>query len=71
MSGNQPAFPCPVGQGTIFSGMNLRDYFAAAAMQAGLIRWLDQGNDGFDVQVKVAATLSYVIADAMIAERAL
>jgi hypothetical protein len=52
---------------TFDSGMTLRDYFAAKAMQALIPIYAndtDRGGTGFNVTEK-----SYSIADAMIAER--
>lgn len=57
------------------SGMSLRDYFAAKAMQATLsnesanerLKWIceTEGNDPFDI----AARGAYMMADAMLAAR--
>ena len=48
-------------------GMTLRDYFAAKAMQSGLVV---VGNQGFrDGHIKGIAKTSYEIADAMLAAR--
>lgn len=64
-----PAFPrqdlyghdgCAIAQG--FTGMSLRDYFAAKAMQAQIARY----GDG---SIERIAVDSYTIADAMLAAR--
>lgn len=59
-TGNSPAFPCQDNQKQIWTGMNLRDYFALEAMH-GL---LESGHK----YTKVAET-AYKIADAMLDER--
>lgn len=50
---------------------NLRDYFAAHAMQSIIINSVEHGNGSFDVTVahQDLAELSYAIADAMLKER--
>ncbi|MGG7120752.1 hypothetical protein, partial [Klebsiella aerogenes] len=70
-----PAFPCSASEGCGSSidgsGMTLRDYFAAKAMQAfitgamsdGTPLRIEQGDDS------TAAKAAYIIADAMIKER--
>jgi hypothetical protein len=75
---NEPAFP---RQHTVADandpafkmghpGMDLRDYFAAKAMQ-GLIQWAKyQNNEEGGQYVICLATDSYEIADAMLKERA-
>ena len=55
------AFPNVTGE----KGMDLRDYFAAKAMQAYMSRQLI---DGFDEDV--IAEMSYKVADAMLKARA-
>lgn len=61
-----PAFPLPeaahpgANPPDVPKGMTLRDYFAAKAMQAFIVR---HGPDGY------TATNSYVLADDMLAER--
>lgn len=59
-----PAFPLPGIPGVMQEspGMSLRDYFAAQALSAGIIKY------GFDGSPKVAE-LAYEYADAMIKER--
>lgn len=56
------------------SGMSLRDYFAAKAMQAGLanasLPGLVEGDPEMLAVLNKAATAFYLIADAMVAARA-
>ena len=54
-----PAFPVHDDPET-FTGMELRDYFAAKAMQAILAR---------DLPTEFVAEYAYEMADAMVAER--
>lgn len=63
--GGGPAFPTMTDGGYAFGGMTLRDYFAAKAM-AGLLA------HGFpdDAYREILANRSYLMADAMLAERA-
>lgn len=70
-----PAFPCveykqPAGVGvsvmTIVGGMDLRDYFAAKAMQAAATN--PKGADGFTFEQR--AQWAYQQADAMLKARA-
>lgn len=57
-----PAFPVvPPSESVFFSGMSLRDYFAAAAMQ-GLLANASEVNDEL-------AAEAFMAADAMIAAR--
>lgn len=57
------AFPSIDGEGTVFFGMSLRDYFAGQAL-AGM------QTDGFTTPLMPSiAKRAYVIADAMLAER--
>lgn len=56
-------------------GMTLRDYFAAKAMQGYLANsWqsqqLDETGDSSREQMAIVAEISYVMADAMLLERA-
>lgn len=67
MVNEKKAFPNVTGQ----TGMDLRDYFAAKAMQ-GLMARVEQG--GFDFSrcpndVKRVAMWAYDLADAMMEER--
>lgn len=58
---NPPAFP---RDNSYQKGMTLRDYFAAAAMNAGLNHYgLSNGNEGAE------ARNAYRMADAMLKER--
>ena len=62
--GNSPAFPCQDNKKQIWTGMNLRDYFALEAMN-GLIKRLD-----LDKATNAhLAFLAYNIADYMLDER--
>jgi len=65
----EPAFPgqWDHGQGQIesWTGMTIRDYFAAKAMQA-LLHDASCMDGGWHVEAKAA----YALADAMLAERA-
>ena len=62
--GNSPAFPCQDNKKQIWTGMNLRDYFALEAMN-GLIKRLD-----LDKATNAhLAFLAYNIADMMLDER--
>ena len=67
------AFPVSNSMGDIYSGMSMRDYFAATALQ-GIV-----GNSDFLVEAQkhdwlevpqAASKAAYEIADAMLAERA-
>ena len=62
---NPPAFPTGTGVTPYHSGMTLRDYFAAKAMQGLLAR---MGNDKMNVH-DVLAQRTYQIADAMLKAR--
>lgn len=53
----------------IFHGMTLRDYFAAAALQ-GMASYRLVNGQGREVPPAAIASQAYVIADAMLAERA-
>lgn len=62
----QPAFPlfsCSSEYDDMRTGMSLRDYFAAKAMQ-GIIM-----TENFTPTHKLAAKKAYEIADSMLAER--
>jgi len=69
---NQPAFPCfdYIAQDGKENpkGMNLRDYFAAKAMQ-GLIASPRGTPDGSDATDTYYAKCAYVMADAMLNAR--
>lgn len=60
--GNSPAFPCQDQNKNIYTGMNLRDYFALEALEA-----LIKSDD--DIDVTYIASVAYNIADAMLDER--
>ena len=60
--GNSPAFPCQDSEKRIWTGMNLRDYFALEALNS-LLRVKSYAD------VKKFAEHSYKIADAMLDER--
>jgi hypothetical protein len=56
------AFPCDSRESSEFSGMDLRDYFAAKAMQASLSK-------NSLLNEKEIAECSYLMADAMMKAR--
>lgn len=63
-----PAFP--VTTDCRHSGMSLRDYFAALAMQGIVSHWPSSGNYAHAASVaESVAQCAYLIADAMIARR--
>jgi hypothetical protein len=62
--GNSPAFPCQDNKKQIYTGMNLRDYFALEAMN-GLIKKLDLDK----ATNSHLAFLAYNIANEMLDER--
>ena len=66
-----PAFPVfpetGGGHAAAFQGMNLRDYFAAQAMQAFVSAWVSTST-GPDNDLKVAE-YAYAMADAMLEAR--
>lgn len=62
--GNSPAFPCVDKDKRMWTGMNLRDYFALEAMNS-LIRTTPQDKAG----PELISMLSYKVADAMLEER--
>ena len=75
-----PAFPCdriptPDGRVVTSDGMNLRDYFAAKAMQGWMANPtatpVEAGVDDADPQAlaDVAAAFGYMVADAMMKAR--
>lgn len=63
--GNSPAFPCQDNNKQIYTGMNLRDYFALEAMNS-LIK---TNPDSSITTPNLIATYSYKLADAMLDER--
>ena len=64
--GNSPAFPSKDAQGQVWTGMNLRDYFALEAMHGILENSEYTGKAGQSVKL---AENAYLIADAMLEER--
>jgi len=60
--GNSPAFPCQDNNKQIYTGMNLRDYFALEALNS-LLRVKSYKD------VSKFAEESYKLADAMLDER--
>lgn len=71
---DEPAFPVTSCAEHEFVGLTLRDYFAAKALD-GFMHWaLEQPHfEDYDTAAKAAAAYaksSYLIADAMLAERA-
>lgn len=60
--GNSPAFPCQDNNKQIYTGMNLRDYFALEALNS-LLRVKSYKD------IKKFAEESYKLADAMLDER--
>lgn len=65
--GNSPAFPCVDRDKRMWTGMNLRDYFALEAVNA-LIRNVPQDPEK-TIEPDTLAMLSYAIADKMLDER--
>ena len=69
--GNSPAFPCQDNKKQIWTGMNLRDYFALEAMN-GLIRLHDK-RDFENIEnenlLEYIADTAYSLADSMLEER--
>lgn len=63
--GNSPAFPCQDNKKQIWTGMNLRDYFALEAMNA-LIRRIPYSEVWNQDDI---ASASYRQADLMLTER--
>lgn len=59
-----PAFPTWVKDDAMMPGMNLRDYFAAQAMQAFISTRTHPGIDAEETSVK-----AYFVADAMLKAR--
>ena len=62
---NEPAFPTGTGITPYKSGMTLRDYFAAKAMQAIIAR----ADNRFTTTVEFVGGKSYQYADAMLKAR--
>jgi hypothetical protein len=67
-----PAFPCDVFDGkkhTTSAGMDLRDYFAAEAMQADLTGHISHYGHESHWPVDEMASHAYEVADAMLKAR--
>lgn len=64
---DEPAFPLTSAADHQYLGMSLRDYFAAKAMQGFLPGPMNRMQ--FELVADVA-NLAYIMADAMLAERA-
>lgn len=68
-----PAFPVKTAMfDCTQSGMTLRDYFAAKAMQAVLLKWppvLTEDQDAIRRDTEEIARGAYAMADAMLKER--
>jgi hypothetical protein len=65
--GNSPAFPCVDKDKRMWTGMNLRDYFALESLNA-LIRNVPH-DPKKEIEPDTLAMLSYAIANAMLDER--
>lgn len=65
--GNSPAFPCQDSKKQIWTGMNLRDYFALESLNA-LIRNVPH-DPKKEIEPQTLAMLSYAIANEMLNER--
>jgi hypothetical protein len=61
---NTPAFPVNVYEGHTRDGMTLRDYFAAKAMQAYLLK-----GECDNMSIKQITAGAYVMADALMKAR--
>lgn len=57
------------GNGQV-EGMSLRDYFAAKAMQGLATTFINMSLEQIETSIPIAASVSYALADAMLAERA-
>jgi hypothetical protein len=67
---NPPAFPSDAVKDPFDrSGMSLRDYMAAKAMQATVSAWDSQGQDRAACVASIIAEESYELADAMLIAR--
>ena len=62
--GNSPAFPCQDNKKQIWTGMNLRDYFALEAMNA-----IVRNDKEFNLDYEEISGMSYDLATAMLDER--
>ena len=65
------AFPCDSRESSVFAGMDLRDYFAAKALQSLITNFLTKELDEVDPNgwMEGLAMDSYSMADAMIKAR--
>lgn len=61
-NGNSPAFPCQDNKKQIYTGMNLRDYFAMEALHAFI-------DSNWSEDPKELAEQSYKVSNAMLDER--
>jgi hypothetical protein len=61
-NGNSPAFPCQDSNKQIYTGMNLRDYFALEAMSAII-------ESAAMIKLDEVPNKAYKIADLMLEER--
>lgn len=61
-NGNSPAFPCHDNKKQIYTGMNLRDYFAMEALHALI-------DSQWSEDPKELAKQSYKVSNAMLDER--
>lgn len=70
MPENPSAFPARdfIGQSST-QGMTMRDYFAACAMQGYLATFVEHSHPAAVGSCEHIAAYSYVVADAMLAER--
>jgi hypothetical protein len=67
--GNSPAFPCQDATKQIWTGMNLRDYFALEAMNSLIRQSRAADASSNEEYAEVISTESYIIANAMLNER--
>ena len=66
---NEPAFPTGTGITPYKSGMTLRDYFAAKAMQGAIAHGLFNADKTSLDYSEYIANIAYVYADAMLKVR--
>ena len=66
---NEPAFPTGTGVTPYKSGMTLRDYFAAKAMQGAIAHGLFNADKTSLDYSEYIANIAYVYADAMLKAR--